>query len=37
MITMDDSIFELYTAGKVTRDEAITFAQDKTALNKRIY
>lgn len=37
MITMDDSIFDLYTAGRVTRDEAITFAQDKTALNKRIY
>lgn len=37
MITMDDSIFDLYTAGKVSRDEAITFAQDKTALNKRIY
>lgn len=37
MITMDDSIFDLYTQGKVTKDEAITFAQDKTALTKRIY
>lgn len=37
MITMDDSIFDLYTAGKVSREEALTFAQDKTALNKRIY
>ena len=37
MITMDDSIFDLYTAGRVSRDEAITFAQDKTALMKRLY
>lgn len=37
MITMDDSIFDLYTQGIVTKDEAITFAQDKTALIKRIY
>ena len=37
MITMDDSIFDLYTAGRVSRDEAITFAQDKAALNKRLY
>ena len=37
MITMDDSIFDLYSQGKVSRDEAITFAQDKTALTKRIY
>ena len=37
MITMDDSIFDLYTAGRVSKDEAITFAQDKAALNKRLY
>ncbi|MCI8364666.1 MAG: type IV pilus twitching motility protein PilT [Eubacterium sp.] len=37
MITMDDSIFDLYTEGRVSRDEAITFAQDKTALMKRLY
>lgn len=37
MITMDDSIFDLYTQGRVSRDEAITFAQDKTALTKRLY
>lgn len=37
MITMDDSIFDLYTAGKITKDEAITFAQDKGALTKRLY
>lgn len=37
MITMDDSIFELYTQGRVTKDEAITYAQDKTALTKRLY
>ena len=33
---MDDSIYELYQAGKVTKDEAITFAQDKVALEKRL-
>ena len=37
MITMDDSIYELYQAGKVTKDEAITFAQDKVALEKRLF
>lgn len=37
MITMDDSIYDLYAQGKVTKDEAITFAQDKTALTKRLY
>lgn len=37
MITMDDSIFELYTQGRVTKEEAITYAQDKTALTKRLY
>ena len=26
MITMDDSIYELYQAGRVSKDEAITFA-----------
>ena len=34
---MDDSIYELYQAGKVTKDEAITFAQDKVALEKRLF
>ena len=37
MITMDDSIYELYQQGRVTKEEAITYAQDKTALTKRIY
>lgn len=37
MITMDDSIFDLYTQGKVTKEEAITYAQDKIALTKRLY
>lgn len=37
MITMDDSIFDLYTQGRVTKEEAITFAQDKTGLTKRLY
>ncbi len=37
MITMDDSIYDLYSAGRVTRDEAITFAQDKAGLAKRLY
>ena len=37
MITMDDSIYELYQQGRVTKEEAITYAQDKTAWTKRIY
>lgn len=37
MITMDDSIFDLYSQGRVTKEEAITYAQDKTALTKRLY
>ena len=37
MITMDDSIYELYQQGRVTKEEAITYAQHKTALTKRIY
>ncbi len=37
MITMDDSIFDLYSAGRISKNEAITFAQDKGALTKRLY
>ncbi len=36
MITMDDSLFDLYTEGKVTKEEAITFAVDKGSLTKRL-
>ena len=37
MITMDDAIYDLYTAGKVSYEEAMTFAQDATSLAKRMY
>ncbi|MCR5797707.1 MAG: type IV pilus twitching motility protein PilT [Eubacterium sp.] len=36
MITMDDCIFDLYSAGTVSKDEAMIFAQDKDALAKRL-
>ena len=37
MITMDDAIYDLYSAGKVSYEEAMTFAQDATSLAKRMY
>jgi twitching motility protein PilT len=36
MITMDDSLFELYEQGRITKEEAITFAVDKGSLTKRL-
>lgn len=36
MITMDDAIFDLYYRGLITRDDAITFAQDASFLMKKI-
>jgi len=36
MILMDDAIHELYMQGKINRDEAINFAQDKNNMNVRI-
>ena len=37
MMTMDDAIYDLYVAGKVSYEEAMTFAQDATSLAKRMY
>ena len=36
MITMDDAIFELYMKGDIDRNDAITFAQDKTTMMGKI-
>ena len=36
-MTMDDAIYDLYVAGKVSYEEAMTFAQDATSLAKRMY
>lgn len=36
MLTMDDALYELYVQRKITRDDAILFAQDKTNLKKRL-
>lgn len=37
MITMDDALFELYRAHKVTKEEALEFAQDQTSLLRKMY
>ncbi len=36
MRTMDDSLVELYQMGEITQDNAITFAQDRAAVVKRL-
>ncbi len=36
MITMDDALFELYQSMKITKEEAIVFAQDKANLSRRL-
>lgn len=36
MITMDDALFELFRSHKITAEEAMTFAQDKGNLAKRM-
>lgn len=36
MLTMDDALAELYDQRKITRDDAISFAQDKSSLKKRL-
>ena len=37
MITMDDAIYDLYSSGRVSYEEAMNFAQDQTTLAKRMY
>lgn len=36
MMSMDDALYELYRSDRITREDAIMFAQDKSNLNKRI-
>ena len=36
MITMDDALYELYRSRQITADDAMTFAQDRNSLTKRI-
>ena len=36
MVTMDDSLYELYASGTVTRETAMTYAQDQQYLRKKI-
>ncbi len=36
MITMDDALYDLYMARKITKQDAIIFAQDKTGFEKRL-
>lgn len=36
MITMDDALYELFQAHKITAEDAMTFAQDKASLGKRM-
>lgn len=36
MQTMDDAIFELYNKGRISREEAISFAQDMTTMERRV-
>lgn len=37
MITMDDALQELYMQRKVTKEEALAYAQDKPGLTKRLF
>lgn len=36
MITMDDALYNLYRAGRITGEQAMIFAQDKQAVEKRL-
>lgn len=36
MITMDDALYELYRNQKITKEDAIIFAQDKAGLTRRL-
>ena len=37
MITMDDALLELYRAGDISLESAMSYAQDPVALRKRLY
>jgi len=36
MITMDDAIYELYIKGEISADAALSFAQDRAAMGKKV-
>lgn len=36
MITMDDALYQLYRAGRITGEQALIFAQDQQAVEKRL-
>ena len=36
MVTMDDFLMELYRSGRITRDSALTYAQDQAAMKKQM-
>jgi twitching motility protein PilT len=36
MQTMDDSLYELYSDGRITREDALIFAQDRPTLEKKL-
>lgn len=36
MITMDDALYELFSAGTITKETALTYAQDQQYLRKKI-
>lgn len=36
MITMDDALYDLYSAGIITRDMALNYSQDQIALRKKL-
>ena len=36
MITLDDHLYELYKAGTISRENALTYAQDATAMKKKM-
>lgn len=36
MITMDDALYQLYRAGRITGESALTYAQDQQAVEKRL-
>ena len=36
MITMDDALYELFRSHQITAEDAMTFAQDKGSLAKRM-
>ncbi len=36
MITMDDSLYDLYMDGRISGEQAILFSQDQTAMSKKI-